>query len=804
MKISANWLRDYISLKEDAQTLSDRLTLAGLEVDDVIERGSDFEGFVLGQIQEVKPHPNADKLQLCIVDAGTDSPLQIVCGAPNVAAGQTVPVATIGATMPVPLPNGNLLTIRKTKLRGELSEGMICSEMELGLSDHHEGIMVIDSDSKPGTPLSTVIKAEKDTVFDIGLTPNRPDAACHIGVARDLAAVLKRPLHNPYQLEPDTSPLADDSIRVTIRNEELCHRYTALVVRGVSIQESPEWLQQRLLSIGLRPINNVVDATNFVMHEIGQPLHAFDLNRIANSEIVVQAYESDRAFTTLDNKKRTVPAGTLFICDGDGPVAIAGIMGGLDSEVTEETTDILIESAWFNPTSIRKSSKQLALQTDSSYRFERGIDPTLQHRAAERAASLIMEIAGGERIAGVLDVHPVKHTPKQVQLRVARVNHLLGTELPADDVQEILERLEFECRNTSADTFEVTVPPFRPDVTREVDLIEEVGRIYDYNNIPKPSGASFISTEPLTSWETLHETLRSKARSLRYKEITTNSLLSDQEAKALADEEQLIRTLNPVSSDNTTLRPSLAGGFLIATRFNLNRSAKTIRFFELGHTFLKSDTSTWIEGVEERSKLLLGLGGIRSSDEWTGTPSPFSIFDVKADVEAIFNDLGLSEQITTSTIDNTTLHYLLNGTVVCELREADSELMSLFDLEGELFMAEIDVTTLHKHTENIRNVRYQPVSKFPVFEFDIALEVQDSVRAGELAQVIRSSAGSALHGLRVFDVYEGDNLGKGKKSIAFRLSFLDSNKTLTISDVEPMVKKVVEAAEKTFNAKLRS
>ncbi len=803
MKISVNWLRQYVKTDLDAIEIADKLTLLGLEVEEIEKVGHDFEGMVVGKVIEVRPHPNADKLQICDVNTG-EGISQIVCGAPNVAAGQKVAVAKIGSTMPEPMPNGEYLTIKKVKLRGETSEGMICSEAELGLSDDHSGIMVLDENLDVGTPLNQALNIEHDTVLEIGLTPNRPDAACHIGVARDLAAVLDLPLISPYQnVEKSINDISDDII-ITIKNPDKCHRYVAYMVKDVTIGESPSWLKQRLLSIGLRPINNVVDVTNYVLHEVGQPLHAFDYSKIANKTIEVKDFDKEVTFTTLDDVQRTVPAGTLFICDGKQPVAIAGVMGGEESEVGPDTKTVLIESAYFDPSTIRKASKALALQTDSSYRFERGIDPSMQVRAAKRAAELIAEIADGTLAEGYTDVHPVETEQRTVAMRVSRVNRLLGTELSMDESEKILKNLEFKTERKDKDTLHCLVPYFRPDVTREVDLIEEIGRVFDYNNIPRPETAPFVTPEPLTEWEKLNEKMRELAASLSYKEISTNSLLSKKEASLLSDEKNHIDTLNPVSQENTTLRTHLAGGFLKAVKYNLHRDEEQLRFFEIGHVFNASDNGTWIKGVKEHTHLLLGLCGFRSQDTWTGDAEPFTIFDLKADVEAVLEMLGISDKVEQHAENNYVLIYSMQDTIIATLSIVDEDTRKGFDVEHDVFIAEIDITELSKIDEIQQDTRYQKVSKYPAFDFDAAFVVNNDVRAADLEKTIRRVAGSALKSIHVFDVYEGKNIGENKKSIAFRLSFLDSNKTLSINDVEPIVKKVVHELERSFDAKLRS
>ncbi len=803
MKISVNWLRQYVETDLSDNEIADKLTLLGLEVEEIERTGHDFEGMVVGHVDNVRSHPNADKLRICDVNIGPDVS-QIICGAPNVAAGQKVAVATVGATMPEPTPNGDYLTIKKVKLRGEVSEGMICSEAELGLSDDHSGIMVLDDSLEPGIPLNDALDIKPDTILEIGLTPNRPDAACHIGVARDLAAVLRTKLDHPYDEVDGSDKDLSDHIAITIKNSDKCPRYAAFMVKDVTVKESPDWLKMKLRAIGLRPINNIVDVTNFVLHEVGQPLHAFDYDNIAGKKIVVQDFDEEKEFVTLDDSTRKVSAGTLFICDGEKPVAIAGVMGGEESEVNPETTTVLIESAYFDPSSIRKAAKKLSLQTDSSYRFERGIDPTLQLKAGKRAAELITEVAGGTIVDGYKDVHPIKPTNTTVELRTSRVNHLLGTDLPQSEVVDILKHLEFETAVKDEDIVSCVVPYFRPDVTREVDLIEEVGRVFDYNNIPKPKSSPFVTPEPLTDWEELNNRIRSIAVSLSYKEISTNSLLSKKEADLLSDESKHLVTINPVSQENTTLRPSLAGGFLKAVTFNLNRNEDRLRFFEIGHVFEKSDAGTWIEGVKEHSRLLMGLAGFKTIESWTGKAEPFTIFDLKEDLEALFETLGVRDQLIQKADDNYSLTYTYDGNDVATLSIIDDKVRKGFDVDEDAFVAEVDITQLSELDLISSDIRYNKVSKYPAFDFDAAFVVDSDIRAGELEQTIREEAGSALKSVHVFDVYEGENIGDDKKSIAFRLSFLDSNKTLTINDVEPIVKKVVQQLDRTYNAKLRS
>jgi len=803
MKISYNWLKKYIDVDLPAENVAEKLTLSGLEVEETEIFGSNFDGFVVGEVLKVIEHPFADKLKLCKVNLGTEE-VQIVCGAKNVTEGQKVAVATVGSSLPVPAHDGSKVNIKKTKIRGEESAGMICSEGELGLSEDRSGIMVLNDDLKAGEPLSVALDAVKDTVFEIGLTPNRPDASCHIGVARDLGAVLHKNIENPYNFElPNSHPLSE-WIDVRIEDTKQCHRYAGKIVKNIKVGESPGWLRNKLRSIGLRPVNNVVDLTNYVLHEIGQPLHAFDYDRIEGKKIVVKSFNKSHFFKTLDGIKREVPAGILFICDQKKPVALAGIMGGINTEVTEDTRTVFIESAYFEPSSVRKSSKKLGLQTDSSYRFERGIDPNLARRACERAARLIAEYCNGEVVSGCTDIHPVITSQIKILLRIKRLNQLLGTSLDIDSVTEILNALEIETKTPGTDQLECLIPTFRPDITREVDLIEEVGRIFDYNNIPKPVSTPFLSPAPLDTWETMHNRVRTIASRLGYKEITTNSLHSAEDAGYFSESGELIKTLNPVSQEATTLRTTLLTGFLKVLQFNLNRNADQLRFFETGHVYKRSGNGTWINGIEEHSKLLLGVCGSRNSEIRGHHQENYSVFDLKSDLESFLQQLGVFRYLETDKKDNEQLNYSLGGNVIAELKQIPEPIADKFDINLPAYAAEIDLTLLHRAGFHSPENQFSPVPKFPSFEYDVAYTVDLSVTAGEMAAIIRKTAEPILHNLKVFDVYEGKNLGIGKKSIAFRLTFLDRNKTLNINDVEPVVKNITQVLETELGAKLRS
>jgi len=798
MKISCNWLKKYIDLSITPEEIAERLTLLGLEVEEMEQIGSDLEGVVVGEVLEATSHPNADKLKLCSVNIGKEEPVQIVCGAPNVAGGQKVPVATVNTTLPIVLPNGKPFKIKKSKIRGEVSFGMICAEDELGIGDNHSGIMVLDTNKPNGTPFNEVADLYHDTVLEIAITPNRPDATCHIGVARDLAAYFEKELRYPQITSADDQPV--DGIKISIKDEDKCHRYVGKVIKNATIKESPAWLKNYLTAIGLRPVNNAVDVTNFVLHEMGQPLHAFDLDEVAGQEIIVQSFDKEIEFETLDEIKRKVPAGSLFICDAEKPVAIAGVMGGQNSEISEKTTNILIESAYFEPTSIRTTSKALALQTDASYRFERGIDPEMTRKAAERCAEILAQLTDGEIVDGTTDVHPVKFEQKTVTLRPERFNKLMGTDLKKDHMLGILNRLEIPTENKDG-VLVSEIPSFRPDIEREVDLIEEVARVYDYNNVQSPTLTHFHTPSPFPEQEQFIRQQRRFLAQSGFREIYTNSLLPESYAEKHSNTKELIKTLNPISRDQSVLRDSLSHGFLSSVEYNVNRSQDRIAFYEVGHVYSKDRPSTFIDGVGEEVSLLLGYAGFKQPEHWTGKKQPYTIFDIKTNIEAWFRALGLNA-VRVQAPDNENLEYYVGKSLIGSAHIFNPDINKAFDIEVPVVWAEFNLTEIQTYAGAVTD-KIKPVPKFPSFDFDLAVTVDKDIRAGDLMDQAKKSAGKQLISINVFDVYEGENIGKDKKSIAFRLLFRDESKTLTIKDVEPLVDNILKSLSKQFDAELR-
>lgn len=800
MKISYNWLKEFIDLEISPKELANKMTLIGLEEEETIEYGSKLEGVVVGEVLETKQHPNADRLKVCQVSLGEET-VQIVCGAANVAAGQKVPVATVGSTLPIKLDDGSFLTLRKAKLRGEVSMGMICAEDELGIGTDHSGIMVLEGDFAPGTPFSEVVDLYTDTVIDFAVTPNRPDSTCHLGVARDVAAALNLELKKPEVTVSKTLETSED-ISISIETPEKCHRYAGKMIKGVTIGESPDWLKNRLLAIGLRPVNNVVDVTNYVMYELGQPLHAFDYDEIKGKKIVVRDFAETVEFETLDHNKRKCAPGTLFICDGEGPVAIAGVMGGLHSEVSDSTTNILLESAYFDPGTIRKTAKAQTLQTDASYRFERGIDPNLQAIACQRAADLIVKVAGGTASEELIDIHPIKTEQKELTLRKSYLNRLLGTNFEIDEAITIMVGLELEMLTKDADSATFRIPTFRPDLEREVDLIEEVGRLFDYNKIESPSHGIFVSTETFSPWELLITKIRKTGVEEGFREIYTNSLISEKEASQFGEAEDMISTLNPLNADMGTLRPSLQHGFLKAAAYNFNRQAKSVRFFEVGNVFIKSEDFSYHEGIKEQTHVLFGLAGLKSTEHWSTKPVEFTAFDLKTSLYGFFSKLNLASDLKEE-LDGDVLKISAFGVELGTIQAVSKALKKAYYLNTSAYVAELSINAIQTALGNLEAKRFSPIPKFPAFEFDFAVIVDQAVSAGDLMEAIRSKAGKLLQTLDIFDVFEGDSLGTGKKSIAFRLTFLDPNKTLNIKEVEPIINRIVKLLNKQFGAQLR-
>ena len=817
MKLSCHWLSEYVDHRLDASALSHTLTMCGLEVEeeDVLRAAAD--GIQVGHVLHVARHPNADRLTVCQVDLGQKDPLQIICGAPNVAAGQNVAVATIGATLLLP-GRSKPLKIKRAKMRGEVSMGMICAEDELGLSDDHSGIMVLDADAKVGEPFGTYLERRgisvQDTVLDIVITPNRPDATCHIGVARDISARCDVPLHPPVVVIPEAGGEASRQIKVSIACPDKCRRYVAMVVRGVSMGDSPLWLRRRLEAIGLRPINNVVDITNFVMHECGQPLHAFDYDKVADRTIVVRESRAQETITTLDGKSRTLPPGTVLICDGQRSVAIGGIMGGENSEVSRATTSVLIESAYFDPTATRRAARALGLSTDASYRFERGVDAEGQAWAAARAAVLMEALTGGTVVEGMVDAHPNPVVMPSLTLRHARIPKILGIDIAHGEVERILKALGFAPSTVGPDAWQCAVPPHRPDVTCEIDLIEEVARIHGFDKISLPKVAKLPGMVPRQRPE---EILRRAVYGLLggrgFREVYTNSLLSRAEAEqfcdpVLAARGSVVETLNAVSQSMMTLRPSLVPGILQVMGHNQNHGQDTLRFYEFGHVFHKvSKAVSYVPGFSEYDALILAISGPIGPLEWAEKVRTGDFFDLKGDVETLLESLrvpGIRVEPFDSPTFLTEYHAVIysESVEIGRMARLSDAVGRAYDIKSPIYFAEFNWTRLVLYARSHVARRYQPISRFPAVTRDISLLVDRTVTAGEMLSSIRAAGSRLLQEVTIFDLYAGDGVDRGKQSIAFSLRF-GAQRTLRDREVDAAIHKIVHALHEQHGAQLR-
>ena len=825
MKVSYQWLKEYAAFEQDADALSDLLTMSGLEVEGVETVGSSFEGVVVGRVLSSEKHPDADRLSCCVVDIGADEPLSIVCGAPNVAAGQKVPVATIGAVLNLPdrdKPGETVaVKIKKSKIRGQLSQGMICAEDELGLSDDHSGIMVLDEQAEPGEAFLSYLEhrgaGSQDHVIDISITPNRPDAISHIGIARDISALEEVPLNRPEVAIPPAGGPAADLIDVQIDSPEGCGRYVAFVVKNVTIGESPAWMKERLKAIGLRPRNNVVDVTNYVMYECGQPLHAFDYEQIAGRKIIVRFTEGSSTFTTLDSKKRDLPDRTLMICDAEREVAIAGVMGGENSEVTDATTTVLIESAYFDPSTIRRTAKLLGLQTDASYRFERGVDSDGQVWAAARAAQLIAELAGGTIVEGMVDAHPAPIQPPVIVVRHKRVAQIMGLEIDADTIERLLTTIGFGVRRMNGDelVYECTTPSFRPDIEREIDVIEEIGRLHGYNRLPEPAFARVpMHTPHLRPSEKMSRKARSILAGFGFREVYTNSMLRLETAETFnipelsGVEGEVVPTLKPISQEMAALRPSMLPGILSVMAYNQNHGQRLLRFMELGHIFHKADVAgAVVPGYAEHTSLIVALGGLWETDHWATEPRPASFHDLKGIVTALLDALGIRKYRMEAVYESTSItrHHLVirdrKGILGIIARLSDEQ-AEAYDFKAPVFFAELDwdgiVARVGRHVQR----KYREINRFPWVDRDLAVTIDRSQDVGPLMESLRKAGGGLLQDVSVFDVYTGKQLGSNKKSVAFGLRF-GAGRTLKDAEVDRAIETMMKALNQQYNAELR-
>ncbi len=816
MKISYNWLRQYLLTNLRPDEISEILTSIGLEVEGTelfqsVKGG--LEGVVTGKVVSCEKHSNADKLTLTRVDAGNGRILQIVCGAPNVAEGQKVAVALPGTTLYM---DDRKLTLKKTKIRGEKSEGMICAEDELGLGDSHEGIMVLDDDTEPGIPAAEYFNIETDTVFEIGLTPNRIDAASHYGVARDLAAwlgqtgrvELARPGTGSFRADNDDYP-----VDITISDPKSCIRYSGLTLTGVKVTASPRWLQNRLRAIGLKPVNNIVDITNFVLHETGQPLHAFDADRIQGNRVIVGPLPEGTEFTTLDGEVRELSDQDLMICNEHEGMCIAGVLGGAGSGVNEKTVNVFLESACFDPVSIRKTARRHGLATDASFRFERGTDPSATVDVLKRAALLIKEIAGGKISSGIKDVYPEPVSPVKLDIDYDFIDRQVGKEIERERIKRILELLDFKIHKEDDSSLSLEVPLYRVDVTRRADVIEEILRIYGYNNIPSPLTVhSTISFSEKPDREKYMDTIAEMLSSLGFSEIISNSLTKGKRYSELPEfpEHKLVEIINPLSADLDSMRQTLLFGGLDAVLFNANRKNPDLKLYEFGNVYSYSGGDTEkgnLNRYHESHHLALFVTGANSKAHWNSREKQADFFDIKAFTEQVFRRTGLDpDTFEYEELQNNVFRYglqvIAGKKIIAGYGSVHPVLLEKAGIKNEVFYADIRWSDLLSLAAE-KTTLYTKLPKFPQVRRDLAMELDRETRFGTIREIALGTESKLLKSINLFDIYEGDKIASDKKSFAISFILQDTEGTLKDKQIDAVMNKLVRAFEEKAGARIR-
>ena len=807
MTISYNWLCEYLPEKIEPEKLSKILTGIGLEVEslekyEAVKGG--LQGLVIGEVITCEKHPDADKLKLTTVNIDTAENLHIVCGAANVVAGQKVVIATIGATVyPV---NGEPLTIKKAKIRGVESQGMICAEDEIGLGESHAGIMVLPEDAKVGISASEYFQLTEDYIFEIGLTPNRIDAMSHLGVARDVCAWLSH--HNkkettvsyPFKnnFKPDNQGL---QMEVVIENAEACQRYSGVSIENVTIAESPDWLQQRLKSIGLRPINNIVDITNFILHETGQPLHAFDAEAIKGKKLILKNMAEGTLFTTLDDKERKLSSEDLMICNSSEPMCIGGVYGGIRSGVSAKTKNIFLESAWFNPADIRKTSLRHGLRTDAATRFEKGVDISNTVTVLKRAAMLIKEIASGDIASDVVDVYPVPKQKTEVALKYHYLKKLSGKNYHGDTVKNILNSLGFELLKEGDDEMRFCVPLNKPDITIAADVVEEIMRIDGLDNVEIPTMITIAPSVGMLSHEVAYtEKTAEYLAGSGFREIFTNSITnsayySEQVLKAT------VKMINNLSEELNILRPGMMETGLESIAWNLNRKNNDLKFFEFGKTYAVNETGSYMEN----NHLAIYITGNITNDSWKSKAEKADFYFLKAVLEKIINILGLdidSYKQSENTALSNNLQANIQNEKIAELGLINNKILGSFDIKQPVFYADLNWDKLLELNRKIK-IEYREVPKYPVVHRDLAIIVNKSIPFEEIEKATHAARLNKLRSIRLFDIFESEKIGANKKSMAVSFTFLDDEKTLTDKEIDGMMNKIISSYEKELDAEIR-
>jgi phenylalanyl-tRNA synthetase beta chain len=798
MKISYNWLKEFIDTDKTPQELSTILTGTGLEVESLekvqaIPGG--LEGLMIGYVKECVDHQNSDHLHVTKVDVGTGEDLQIVCGAHNVAAGQKVVVATVGTTI---YPTaGEPFSIKKSKIRGEVSEGMICAEDEIGLGTDHAGIMVLDAGTPVGTLAKDYFKLNDDYMYEIGLTPNRADAASHLGTARDIAAFLKIGINKPdvsaFKVDCNDSP-----IKVVVENQAAAPRYSGLSISGLKVVESPAWLKERLAVIGVRSINNVVDVTNYVLHELGQPLHAFDAAAITGNQVIVKNVAEGTVFKTLDDVDRKLSANDLMICNADEAMCIAGVFGGAKSGVSESTTSIFLESAYFNAVSVRKTAKRFGLKTDASFRFERGTDPDMTVFALKRAALLIQQVAGGKVSSEIFDYYPAPVAPFEVEVAYNTIDRLIGKAIGNDTVKSIITALDIQIVNETAEGLSLKVPPYRVDVTRDVDVVEEILRIYGYNNIEIPTQIrASLNNSIRPEKDTVQNVIADLLSANGFNEMLANSLTK----LAYSDNpDAAVKIVNPLSSDLDAMRQTLLYSGLEAIAYNQNHRSADLKFYEFGKVYsVKEDKYI------ETQRFSVFITGAAATSQWNQKQKPATFYTLKAVVDSILKRLKITDVVAEDATCGKLafgLQYMLNGRQLVKFGAVDAAALKKVDVDTEVFYADFNFDmVLNAARKNV--IVYQEVSKFPAVRRDLSMLVDKAVTFGQLKQVATRTDKKLLKDVNVFDVYQGDKLPEGKKSYALSFTLQDTEKTLTDKAIDALMQKLIYNLGKEAGAEIR-
>jgi len=802
MIVSLSWLEDYVSIQMDVSSLADALTMVGLEVEAVWDRYAYLNNVVVGRIDLVSPHPKADKLTICKVTTG-DRQLDIVCGAPNVKKGMLAPLAFPGTIF----PNGK--TLENSLIRGIKSEGMLCSDNELALGIKTGGLMELPDDLQPGMPLAKALSLS-DHIMEIGLTPNRPDCLSILGIAREIAAIQKTELKYPEFSINDESKDIFQTTSVTIEAPEHCPRYSARLVENITVGPSPFWMQDRLLSVGLRPINAIVDITNFVMMETGQPLHAFDFDRLAQNRIVVRTATNKEIFTTLDGKKRELSPEILMICDGEEPVAIGGVMGGENSEIQNDTTRVLLESACFDPVSIRKTSKYLGLSTDASHRFERGVDPDGTVKALNRAASLMAEISGGHIVSGLIDENPIPYQTRTIELDTASANRVIGISLQTSHMQALLESVGFLVQSIDLRQLAVIPPSFRVDVSRPQDLMEEIARLYGYDKIPTTFPLiPAQQRKPSTRWD-FRGRVKDLMQSLGFNEVINYSFIDEKACDSLNldpndKRRNLLPILNPLTEDMAVMRTCLIPGLLKTMHLNLSQQMKTLKFFEVGNTFISQGHDCL---PVEKDYLATLWTGSRNDHSFHMKDIECDFYDIKGTAEALLRSLEIQEFTFTKmpaeccfyTRVGHSARITIQGKYLGLLGEVHPNVISAFDLKQKAFIFELDLTLLSSLTPKTK--QYQPVPRFPATYRDVTIIIDKHIESKEVVEMARNVDNTLIESVLLYDLYQGDPIPKGHKSITLRIIYRSAEKTLEDTDVTPVTEKIAKNILDKFNASL--